>query len=114
MLNHVDDFTSKIREGIERKFRELGWACEGHSQTYQKPYPFYYDSVAYPVSWCVPDFMKFDGEGPSTTWRHISQYLAQLGEAGSIEPIRVCFFSLSLTGTIFSWFLSLAPNSIFN
>jgi hypothetical protein len=32
----------------------------------------------------------------------MSQYLAQLGEAGSVEALRVRLFSLSLTGTTFA------------
>ena len=36
----------------------------------------------------------------------------QLEEAGSIRELKVRLFSLSLTGTIFLWFTSLAPNSI--
>ena len=43
---------------------------------------------------------------------HISQYIAQLREAGSSKSLRIRLFSLSLTGTAFSWFSSLAPNSI--
>ena len=42
----------------------------------------------------------------------ISQYIAQLGEVGSSKSLRVRMFSLSLTGTAFPWFSSLAPNLI--
>ena len=38
----------------------------------------------------------------------------QLGEAGFNDALRVRLFSLSLTGMAFSWFSSLAPNSIRN
>ena len=38
----------------------------------------------------------------------------QLGEAGFNDALHVRLFSLSLTGTAFSWFSSLAPNSIRN
>jgi hypothetical protein len=41
---------------------------------------------------------------------HIRQYIAQLGEAGSNNSLRIRLFSLSLTETTFSWFSSLAPN----
>jgi hypothetical protein len=47
-----------------------------------------------------------------TTWEHVSQYLAQLGEATVIEETRVRLFSLSLTGNTFSSFASLPVNSI--
>ena len=42
----------------------------------------------------------------------MGQYLAQLGEASSSEALAVRMFPLSLTGTTFSWFASLAPGSI--
>ena len=87
--DHENDFTTRIWEDIERKFRELRWSSEGRSRTYQKPYPFIYDSVPYPAGWHVSDFIKFDGESPRTTWEHISQYLAQLGEACFIENLRI-------------------------
>jgi hypothetical protein len=35
-----------------------------------------------------------------------------LGEVSSIDALKVRLFSLSLTGTVFSWFSSLSPNSI--
>jgi hypothetical protein len=44
---------------------------------------------------------------------HVSQYLAQLGEAGSIEALRIQLFSLSLIGTTFAWFSSLPAYSIY-
>jgi hypothetical protein len=43
----------------------------------------------------------------------VSQYLAQLGEAGSVEALRVQLFSLSLTGTTFAWFSLLPTHSIY-
>jgi hypothetical protein len=60
----------------------------------------------------MPDFVKFSGDDNRTTWEHISQYTAQLGEAGTYISLKVHLFSLSLTGTAFAWFSSLAPNSI--
>ena len=44
----------------------------------------------------------------------MNQYILQLGEASFNDALRVRLFSLSLTGTTFSWFSSLAPNSIHN
>jgi hypothetical protein len=79
----------------------MGLSPTSH-KIYQKLYPSIFDSVAYLARWCVLDFIKFDGEGSRTTWEHVSQYLAQLGEASSIEVLRVRLFSLSLTGTAFA------------
>jgi hypothetical protein len=81
---------------------------------YQKSYLNIFDSVAYPVGWRVPNFTKFDGKGSRTTQEHVSQYLAQLGEASFIEALHVWLFSLSLTGTAFAWFFSLPTYSIYH
>ena len=35
-----------------------------------------------------------------------------MGKAGFYDALRILLFSLSLIGTTFSWFSSLAPNSI--
>jgi hypothetical protein len=45
---------------------------------------------------------------------HVSLYLTQLGEASLEEAHQVRFFALSLSGLVFTWFLSLAVNSIAN
>ena len=76
----------------------------------KKPYPSSFDSVQYPAGFRLPHFIKFNGDNNKSTFEHISQYLAQLGEAGSISELKVRLFSLSLIGTTFSWFSSLAPN----
>jgi hypothetical protein len=60
----------------------------------------------------MPDFIKFSDDDNRKTWEHINQYTAQLGEAGTFNSLKVRLFSLSLTGTAFAWFSSLAPNSI--
>ena len=78
------------------------------------PYVDAFDLIPYPTGWRVTDFVKFSGDDNRSTWEHISQYIAQLGEAGSSKSLRVCLFSLFLTGTTFSWFSSLAPNSWFS
>ena len=79
---------------------------------YQRPYPDAFDLVLYPTGWHVPDFIKFSGDDNRSTWEHINQYVAQLGEASSSNALQVRLFSLSLTGTAFSWFSSLPPNSV--
>lgn len=54
--------------------------------------------------WRMPDFVKFSGDDERTTWEHISQYTALLGEAGALNALEVRLFPLSLTGTTFAWF----------
>jgi hypothetical protein len=56
---------------------------------YPKLYLSIFDLVVYPTGWCDPNFTKFDGEGSRTTSEYVSQYFAQLGEAGSIEALHI-------------------------
>ena len=93
------------------KLSQLG-INPGRNRLYQRLYPDTYNLVPYPTGWRVPDFIKFSGDNNRSTWEHISQYVAQLGEASSSNSLRVCLFSLSLTGTAFSWFSALPPNSV--
>jgi hypothetical protein len=68
---HLNETTARIWEGVEARFRDMGLSPISHN-IYQKLYPSIFDSVAYPVGWCVPDFIKFDDEGSHTTWEHVS------------------------------------------
>jgi hypothetical protein len=60
----------------------------------------------------VPEFVKFTGEDNMTTWKHVSQFLAKMGEASSADYLKVRRFPLSLSGIAFSWFSALPPSSI--
>jgi hypothetical protein len=84
----------------------------GNTNLYKKPYDPEFDRFPLPRGWRMPDLIKFSGDDDRTTWEHISQYTAQLGEAGVYNVLKVRLFSLSLTGTAFAWFSSLAPGSI--
>jgi hypothetical protein len=44
---------------------------------------------------------------------HVSQFIFQRGEASANDALKLRMFPLSLSGTAFTWFTSLAPNSIF-
>ena len=90
----------------------LGVDVKGKTLSYQKQYPISFDTVTYPAGFRLSEFVKFNGDDSKSTFEHVSQYLAQLGEASFINELKVCLFSLSLTGTALSWFSSLAPNSI--
>ena len=72
----------------------LGWMLESKLAHTKKPYPTLFDSVAYPTGFRLPEFVKFNGEDTRSTFEHISQYLAQLGEAVSINELKVYFFYL--------------------
>jgi hypothetical protein len=101
-----------VREQITRMLWELGFSLKGWAKVYQKPYPEYFDSVPYPWGFRVLDFMKFTGDDARTTYEHIGQYLAQVNEVGINDVNQVRLFPLTLSGATFSWFTSLAPNSV--
>ena len=81
---------------------------------YKRPYPEWYDLVALPTNYRLPEFAKFTGQDSTSTIEHVSRYLTQLGEASVEDAHRVHFFSLSLSGPAFTWFSSLPVNSIAN
>jgi hypothetical protein len=107
-IDELNKFKEQVASMIKNKFG----IDMGNSRLYQKPYKADFDLMAYPPGWRVPDFIKFSGEDNHTTWEHISQYIAQLSEESAHEYFKVPLFSLSLIGTTFAWFSSLAPNSI--
>ena len=80
----------KIKEYLSQLFRsELGQLglAPSKSYLYQRLYPDAFDLVPYPSGWRVPDFIKFSGDDNRSTWEHISQYVAQLGEASSSNSL---------------------------
>jgi hypothetical protein len=80
---------------------------------YQKSYPNYYDQLPYPRGYRVPEFAKFSGEDGKTTLEHVGQFILQCGEASANDALKLRMVHLLLSGTAFTWFTSLAPNSIF-
>jgi hypothetical protein len=43
----------------------------------------------------------------------VDQFILQCGEASANDALKLQMFLLSLSSTTFTWFTSLAPNSIF-
>lgn len=43
---------------------------------------------------------------------YVGRYLARLGEAAAHDALKVRLFSLYLSGSVFSWFTSLPPDSV--
>jgi hypothetical protein len=88
--------------GILSKRRTIG---------YTKSYPSDYDLIPLPPKYRLPEFTKFNGTEGSGSIEHVSRYLAQLGMILVSDPLRVRFFSQSLTGPAFRWYTSLGPDS---
>jgi hypothetical protein len=101
----ADQISAILRDqfGILPKRRAIG---------YTKPYPGDYDLIPLPPKYRLPEFTKFSGAEGSSSIEHVSRYLAQLGMISVSDPLRVRFFSQSLTGPAFGWYTSLSPDSI--
>ena len=101
----VDQICAILRDqfGLLPKRRTIG---------YTKPYPSDYDLIPLPPKYRLPEFTKFSGSEGSSSIEHVSRYLAQLGMISVSDPLRVRFFSQSLTGPAFGWYTSLGPDSI--
>ena len=93
---------------------QFGLKPKGQTFSYKCPYLEWYNLVALPTNYRLPEFAKFTGQDSTSTIEHVSRYLTQLGEASIEEAHRVRFFSLSLSGPAFTWFSSLPVNSIAN
>jgi hypothetical protein len=101
----VDQISAILRDqfGILPKRRKIG---------YTKLYPSDYDLIPLPPKYRLPEFTKFNGSEGSSSIEHVSRYLAQLGMISVSDPLRVRFFSQSLTEPAFGWYTSLGSDSI--
>jgi hypothetical protein len=86
---------------------------KGRGCVYQKSYPDYYNQLPYPRGYRVPKFYKFSGDDGKTTLEHVGEFILQCGEASANDALKLRIFPLLLSSTVFTWFTSLAPNSIF-
>ena len=109
--SHAGELLLKVIEIIKNQF---GLKPKRLTFSYKCPYPEWYDLVALPTNYRLPEFAKFTDQDSTSTIEHVSRYLTQLGEASVEKAHRVRFFSLSLPGPTFTWFSSLLVNSITN
>jgi hypothetical protein len=86
---------------------------KGRGRAYQKPYLDYYDQLPYPRGYRVLEFSKFTGDNGKTTLEHVGQFILQCDVSSANVTLKLRMSSLSLSVTAFTWFTSLAPNSIF-
>jgi hypothetical protein len=91
---------------------QFGIKPKVNTYSYQTPYPPAYDLIPLPNRYKVPDFTKFSGQDDTSTMEHINRFIIQCGEAASRDELRVRLFSSSLSGSVFTWFISLPPNYI--
>jgi hypothetical protein len=58
-------------------------------------------------------FTKFSGDDGISTLEHIGQFTIQCGAAASNDICEINLFPLSLSGAVFTWFISLPPNLVY-
>ena len=107
----ANELLLKVTEMMKNQF---GLKPKGMTFLYKRPYLEWYDLVALPTNYRLLEFTKFTSQDSTSTIEHVNRYLTQLGEASVEDAHRVCFFSLSLSGPVFTWFSSLPVNSIAN
>jgi len=102
-------WADKIAEVMRDQF---GIKPKVNTYSYRTPYPPAYDLIPLPNRYKVPDFTKFSGQDDTSTMEHVNRFIIQCGEAANRDELRVCLFSSSLSGSAFTWFISLPPNSV--
>jgi hypothetical protein len=89
----------------------FGIEPKGKGCVYQKSYPDYYSQLPYPRGYRVSEFLKFSGKDGKIILEHVGQFILQCSEASANDALKLKKSS-SLSGTAFTLFTSLAPNSI--
>ena len=103
------DWTSKIAEVMRDQF---GLKPKQQNLMYRTPYPAAYDQLPLPHKYKLPYFTKFSGQGEVSTVEHINRFIVQCREAAQHDALKVHLFSISLSGSAFTWFTTLPANSI--
>jgi len=91
---------------------QFGIKPKVNTYSYRTPYPPAYDLIPLPNRYKVPDFTKLSGQDDTSIMEHVNRFIIQCGEAANRDELRVRLFSSSLSGSAFTWFISLPPNSV--
>ena len=91
---------------------QFGLKPKQQNLMYKTPYPAAYDQLSLPHKYKLLDFTKFSGQGEVSTVEHINIFIMQCGEAAQNDTLKVSLFSMSLSGSAFTWFMTLPANSI--
>jgi len=102
-------WADKIAEIMKDQFRIKP---KVNTYSYRTPYPSAYDLIPLPNQYKVLDFTKFSGQDDTSTMEHVNGFIIQCGEATNRDELIVRLFSSSLSGSAFTWFISLPPNSV--
>ena len=89
------DWASKIAEVMRDQF---GLKPKQQNLMYRTTYSAAYDQLPLLHKYKLPDFTKFSGQGEVSIVEHINRFIIQCGEAAQNNALRVCLFSMSLSG----------------
>ena len=70
--SHAYELLLKVTEMMKNRF---GLKTKGLTFLYKRSYPEWYDLVALPKNYRLPEFAKFTGQGSTSTIEHVSRYL---------------------------------------
>ncbi|XP_058727724.1 uncharacterized protein LOC131599348, partial [Vicia villosa] len=85
-----------------------------HRPNFISPLSEYVRKTELPRGWKVPKFTKFAGETGESTVEHIARFQTEAGEIANNENLKMKYFPSSLTKNAFTWFTTLAPQSLFS
>ena len=110
---HRQDVNAYWADKIAKLMRDqFGIKPKVNTYSYRTPYPPAYDLIPLPNRYKVPDFTKLSGQDDTSIMEHVNRFIIQCGEAANRDELRVRLFSSSLSGSAFTWFISLPPNSV--
>jgi len=102
-------WADKIAEVMRDQF---GIKPKVNAYSYRTPYPLAYDLIPLPNRYKVSDFTKISRQDDTSTMEHVNRFIIKCGEAANRDELTVRLFSSSLSGSAFTWFISLPPNSV--
>ena len=91
--------------------RELQRTNEDWKYFPQPPYSASLVNCPYPKGYETPSFVLFDG-GKGSPREYISRFIDVLGPHASDHNLRLREFSKTLTDRAYTWYTTLAPDSI--
>lgn len=108
--HRAEQNVSQVVEQILNRFGfNVGYANQPY---FVSSFPDWVQQAKIPKGVKILKLSKFAGEGTESTVEHIAYYTIEMGELDTIEILKMRFFPSLLTKNVFSWFLTLRPNSV--
>ena len=70
--SNADELLLRVTEMMKNQF---GLKPKGQTFLYKYPYPEWYDLVAHPTNYRLPEFINFTSQDSRSIIEHVSQYL---------------------------------------